>query len=131
MMTAATAFRTFFISGVGNREPLLPESREPWYAKGKRLLRYTFTPRSWRSKSSTRETRNEDNWDRRFDLPLQAPRATMTGIRTFIHGQGKTKTGDSHIMHSMVEEGYEDSARGRSEPSIMVQRDIAVRSEHV
>lgn len=134
-MTAGTAFRALFISGVSNEETPSPESKERWYTKSKRFIRYTLSPRLWRSKRSTEITGDKGDWNRPFELPLQAPRATMTGVRTFIQGQGRTKTGSSHIMHSMVEEGHEDScplsAEGRNKPSIMVQQDIAVRSEQV
>ena len=135
IMTAATAFRTFFISSSGNREVPSSESNEPWYAKGRRFVRSLLDPSSWRSKRSTKNTSDESSGNRSFELPLQVPRATLTGIRTFIHGQGRTKMGESQDMHSMIEEGQESSwlmsTRNRSNPSIMVQRDIAVRSESV
>lgn len=111
MMTAATAFRTFFISGVNNREAPALQSKETWYIKSRKFIRYKLTPRSWRSKRSPENTGDGDkaSWNRPYELHFQAPRATMTGIRTFIHGQGRTKIGHSQIMHSMLNEGYEDS----------------------
>ena len=62
----------------------------------------------------------------------------MTGIRTFISGQGKTKGQSSQMMHSMVEEEYADSwplhhltTNGESGRAINVQRDITMLSEDV
>lgn len=124
MMTAATALRTFFISGVGSRESPSPESKE-----ARKFVRQTLIPHSWLSKRSAGNPGDGSNWNRPFKHPLQAPRAMMTGIRTFIHGQGRTRTGDSQMVHSMIEERHEDSwplsPKGRSAPSIIIEQDIA------
>lgn len=124
MMTAATALRTFFISGVGSGESPSPESKE-----ARKVVRQTLIPHSWLSKRSAGNPGDGSNWNRPFKLPLQAPRAMMTVIRTFIHGQGRTRTGDSQMVHNMIEEGSEDSwplsPKGRSAPSVVIEQDIA------
>ena len=64
-------------------------------------------PSTWRMKNLSRsscsgEFRSHDN----IDLPA-VPRGTMTGVRTFIEGQGRTKVGTSRLMNSNVD-GRED-----------------------
>ena len=59
----------------------------------------------------------------------------MTGIRTFISGQGKTKAHSSGIMRSTVEEEYGDSwplsTQEQSAGEINVQHDMVLVSENV
>ncbi|KAI9876909.1 MAG: hypothetical protein M1830_005310 [Pleopsidium flavum] len=133
IMTAATAFRTFFVSRVKDREAQSPRSMDPWYMKARRLLRSTFTPRTWRSKPSVDSSREGNRSDVPMELPYQFPGGTMTGIRTFIDGQGRTKVGDSQIMHSMANEEYDDSwplsTNGRNTQVIKVQHDVTLRSD--
>jgi len=106
-MTAATAFRTF-VSRVRDREAQPPRSRKIWYMKSQRFLHSLFTPWSWRLKPSGDSSREGNGSDVPMQLPYQFPGGTMTGIQTFIDGQGRTKAEDSQISRSMAEEYYDD-----------------------
>ena len=69
------------------------------------------------------------------NLP-QIPRGTMTGVRTFINGRGKTVARASQMMQSQMMEEEEDSmplagVGGKHERSISVQHDITSKSERV
>lgn len=136
-MTAVTAFRTLFVSAVGgNGESPSPESSEKWYTKGRGFVRCKLSrPLSWRFRRRAGNNRYGSRNDRPPELSLHAPRAAMTGIRTFIHGQGRTGKGGSQLMRSMVEEGSEKSlplyAKDTNSPSIMVRHDLAVTCENL
>ena len=114
-MTAATAFRTFFVvrkDGVQN----LPAYRNSWYTRGKlllqsasRFLSILSRPRSSRSKSKTNSAEADENANDFLELRHEIPRGTMTGVRTFISGQGKTTAGHSRIMETMAEGEFEDT----------------------
>ncbi|KAI9705086.1 MAG: hypothetical protein M1836_006869 [Candelina mexicana] len=110
-MTAATAFRAFFVKRGGD-DRLHAQgvqddvASETWYGKSWRLLRSIFSTRSWQSRRSEDYPRNprerRDKWDDSpFKLREQIPRATMTGIRTFI---GKQATTPSQMMRSVGHE---------------------------
>ncbi|MCJ1270048.1 hypothetical protein MMC22_009942 [Lobaria immixta] len=129
-MTAATAFRTFFVSRVKEQEPQVVGPKDMWYTKGRRLLRSAFTSRSWRSKSKSNSFGLVGNADLPISLSHKIPRATMTGVRTFIIGQGRMKAGNSQVM---AEEESEDlwprSINGGSAPVIQVQQEITSQSD--
>ncbi|KAF7504594.1 hypothetical protein GJ744_002089 [Endocarpon pusillum] len=124
-MTAATAFRTLFISRIGSSDTPSPESQQTSFPKDRETLSLTLDPSLGRSKPSAEETGGKGDWNRPFDLLLPAPRAKMTGIRTSIHGQGRTGIDNSQIMPSGI------FSRGESTSSIVVQQEIAVVSESV
>ena len=68
------------------------------------------------------------------DLPA-IPRGTMTGVRTFINGRGKTVARASQMMQSQMEE-EEDAVPlagvgGKHGRTISVQHDITSMSERV
>ena len=133
IMTAATAFRTFFVFRAQEKGPQMAKPKDMWYTKSRRLLRSVFTIRSWRSKSKTNSFGDLSNVDLPISLSHKIPRGTMTGVRTFIIGQGRTKARGLQMMHSMVEEDSEDlwphSGNGGSAPVIKVQREITLRSD--
>ncbi len=136
IMTSATAFRTFFVSRGDERAAGLPRSKETWFSRGQRLLRYAFAPRSWRSKHKAQSSGDDSGWyDHPIELPQEIPRATITGIRTFINGHGKTKMSNSQLMQSAVAEEHEDSwplsAASRSAPGIAVQHEFSTKIEGV
>lgn len=127
-MTAATAFRTSFVSRVKYRRALSPGSKETWLSKGKRLLR------SWRSQPHSHSSSTPHRSDRLLKLHNQIPKATMTGVRTFISGQGKTEAQNSQTMQSIAEEeciseGPLKSKKGGSMGDIHVQHDITLVAE--
>lgn len=137
IMTAATAFRTFFIAKSKDRGAQVPKSGySSWYIKGRRLLRSALIPRSWQSRRSKDQYSSGDI--SHADVPVvfaaRIPHGTMTGIRTFIHSAGRKKSEKSQVMHSMVEEEeYPDSVHlptnGSRDLVIKVQRDMTFRSD--
>lgn len=119
-MTAATAFRTFFVSrnadnhdqGQGAQDD---DCRETWYGKSWRLMSSVFSTRlwhSWRSKNYPRGSseRGSGRDDSPMELRQQFPRATLTGMRTFIGKHAISHShGASQIMRSVGEEEFRDS----------------------
>lgn len=132
-MTAATAFRTFFVAKVKERSPRSPQSKSEWYLKGRRLIRSALSPRSWRFKPSANIS--SDSGDARVPEINQAvPRGTMTGVMTFINGQGRTAAADdTQYMHTLAEEEYPywrpASPNSGNAQVIMVQRDLTFRRD--
>ena len=108
-MTAATAFRTIFVSRVKERRLLSPGSKDSWYNKAKRLLWSAFSLRTWRSQPRTDSLGYPKKSSDMVGIDNHIPRGIMTGIRTFISSQSKTKVRSSGIMRSTVEDEYEDS----------------------
>lgn len=114
-MTAATAFRTFFVSRAERDHN--QGSYGSWYSRGRRMLRYVLVaPFSWtRSRTRSKEMRSSSDRassgqyeETPWELRQTIPSATMTGVRTYIGGSGKTKGGQSQVMHSVVEEHPDD-----------------------
>ena len=139
-MTAATAFRTFYVSRAQERRPVSPGPNNTWYTRSKKLLHSAFSPRSWRLKPSANISSSEDTSKAigALNLEPEIPRGTMTGIRTFISGQGKTKGRPSQTMASVADEEYEDSwplhhlaTNGEGVRAINVQRDVTLISENI
>ena len=138
-MTAATAFRTFYVSRAQERRPIPPSSNHTWYTRSKKLLRSAFSPRSWRLKPSAKSSSCGDTGKATgaFQLEPEVPHRTMTGIRTFISGQGKTKSRPSQVIGSVADEEYEDSwplhhltTNKEGVRTINVQRDVTLVSEN-
>lgn len=140
-MTAVTAFRTFFVSrGAEDRRHPDPGSKENWYSKGRRLLRSVFSTRLWysrRSKSSSRTPGGPpSSWD---DAPMELkqdiPRATLTGMRTFINGRKLTpRDRESQIMRSVGEEEYQDDwplSAIDEDPKYSSRKTSGIRSDSV
>lgn len=116
-MTAATAFRTFFVSrNAEDRGHRSPDhgSREIWYSKGRRLLRSVFSTRlwySWRSKDSRRVPDDQGSaWDSApLELRPNIPRATLTGMRTFINGRKVSRLDrESQLMRTVGSDEFQD-----------------------
>ena len=122
IMTAATAFRTLFISrsnggnnrNQGVRSPgtftRIPFSWSQWLTENKRYLQQTFNLRAWRSRKSSDPSNgptsgSTDEESGNLELPV-IPRAHMTGIRTFIRGQGRKSAmlHASQIMQTRTED---------------------------
>lgn len=95
VLTAVTAFRTFFVSRRKMNKAQPPLQREMWYTKGRKYIKRSLSPWTWRSHSIERRP-SEQNLDDSVELP-QIPHGTLTGIRTFIDGQGRTWADDSHM----------------------------------
>lgn len=112
-MTAATAFRTFYVSQISS-----------WQLR---------SPRKWLSMKSSQKS---DFYNQRDENQLgdlaKVPGATITGIRTFINGGGIQTTGStSRIMHDSRIGDVEDEACPLSSPhGIHVQRSISAISQH-
>ena len=118
-MTAATAFRTFFVSRSAEDRRHIKEvgsgvSGESWYNRGQRLLRSIFSTRLWRSRRSKRSRQTLDGsyggWDNApMELRQHIPRATLTGMRTFINGRDMSyRERESRIMQTLDHRESED-----------------------
>ncbi|KAI9676948.1 MAG: hypothetical protein M1817_006787 [Caeruleum heppii] len=92
ILTAMTAFRSLFVV---NRKDWT------WYSKSKKFLKGAVSPRSWRSKNTSESS--GEAWPSRDeglrDLP-DIPAATMTGLRSFIDGRGKSTFDASRVLES-------------------------------
>ena len=119
-MTAATAFRTFFVSRSGDDQRHaqgVPDGvfKETWYSKSLSLLRSAFSTRlwhSWRSKNFQRDSgeRNSGQDDAPLELTHRIPRATLTGMRTFIDRQAISNScGASQYTPSVGLEEYQEN----------------------
>lgn len=139
-MTAATAFRTFFV-GRKDGGPQPAKYHDSWTMKGRQLLRSAlsfpftlFSSRPWKSKPSDNSSGSEGNHNAPIELRHSIPHGTMTGIRTFLSGQGRTKADHSPIMHSVGEEQFDDRwplSDSRNARGIKVQQDITLGSDDV
>ena len=100
-MTAATAFRAFFVTRAQADHGRLHDSPEQgsankWFLKGGRLLHSIFSARPWRSWRSKTLSRTSDDSSRKWHgYPLKLrnkiPRGTLTGMDSFIDRQGGTE----------------------------------------
>ena len=124
IMTAVTAFRTLFISR-SERSRQSPRRAWHWYAKSKGLLKRTLIPGAWRSNFADKSVRgSKEPSYKAAELP-NIPRATITGIRTFINRRGKTQTGPSQIMHSEIMDDNDDA-----EPLSNYRQHVRVTTAH-
>lgn len=68
-----------------------------------------------------------------FNHPI--PHGTITGIRTIINDNSRTKVENSQIMHSMdggeSEDSWPPSTKGMNAQAIKVQQDITLRFDEV
>lgn len=91
ILAAMTSFRALFVSRAA-RNRRSPESHASFWVKGKLAVRRYLDPRLWRSKHSQDMTRGQESGTTNvgFDRKLPSfPRATMTGINTFINHSGE------------------------------------------
>ncbi|KAL8792681.1 MAG: hypothetical protein Q9195_004741 [Heterodermia aff. obscurata] len=117
-MTAATAFRTFFVNRNADNQgqdqgEQVHVHKEKWYSKGWRFINSVFSTRlwhSWRSKGSRGSNEHDSGRDDTpMELRQQIPSATLTGMRTRIWKQAVSSSRDtSQMMHSVEEEEYQD-----------------------
>ena len=113
ILTAVTAFRTYFVSRHNNKgAKKSPESQNQQYSWSRYLFKLLLTPSLWRSTIKARSASgggyeaNEYGHLPSENLP-QIPRAHMTGVRTFIDRRGRG-TNNSHLMESKaIQEGEE------------------------
>jgi hypothetical protein len=148
IMTTGAAFRTFFISRSQHKDEMPGHNpNRSLSTRTRNLLRLIITPSRWSTKRSRQSEDPSDSSDSFSDGSLhkgkelpQIPRGTMTGIRTFINGRGRTlnmsRMGASKIMQSeALEEETEDawplSQHAQLQKSIQVQHHIYSTSERV
>lgn len=138
IMTAVTAFRTFFVARSKQRRGQSPGERSHWYDQSKRLLLRTFSITRWRSKSGEESSRGYKAHQNDQDLFVQAlpnvPRAHMTGVRTFIDAQGRTMNGSGSLQGQMTQEDHGIWPLHKSERNrygIRVQHDLSSHSRRV
>lgn len=135
IMTAVTAFRTFFVARSKHRRGQSPGERTHWYDGSKRLLQRAFSLSRWRSKSGEQSSRGyeaQQNVPHVFMGALpNVPRAHMTGVRTFIDAQGRMMN-SSCIMQSQLTQSDDEiwhfHRPGHNGHGIRVQHDL---SSHV
>ena len=90
-MTAATAFRTFYISRHQDPHARRHDPKKSWFSRSWQSFKRVLGQWSWRGKSSALEIGEESSSsDRGMVLPRIEERATMTGMRTFINRQGES-----------------------------------------
>lgn len=118
-MTAATAFRALFVSRSAVEHRHAPgvqdhSSKESLYGRSQRLLRSVFSTRFWdflRSRGPPQRLGDgNSDWNGApVELRQHIPRATLTGMRTFIRGHSNSRmNGESQIMQSVGHEEFED-----------------------
>ena len=133
ILTAVTAFRSFFVARQNQRD----EAEEPsWYRRSKERLKLKFRSKgssdtAWTGDSDETKVGEAGYFDNR--LP-QIPKPTMTGIRTFINGRRTTKsmTG-TQMMQSYVddEDKWKSVEEGRGGARIVVRHDLSMETESV
>ena len=89
-MTAATAFRAFFVSRHKDRPGQRLGSKESLLNRSWRFLKGMLRPWTWQGKGSALRISEGGSRERVMELPWIEDRATMTGMRTFINRQGET-----------------------------------------
>ncbi|KAA6411799.1 MAG: hypothetical protein FRX48_03949 [Lasallia pustulata] len=133
IMTAITAFRTFFISRSNERAQLPGGRGLRWYTQSTQAFRRILTPWSWRPMSATKISAGSSN-EEIMELP-RTSRATMTGVRTFINGPENSAVAGSQLTRSAVREENEGiwplPEQGQDSGSIKVQHDVSVTSESI
>ena len=136
-MTAATAFRTFFVSRATNNHHHQIRDGESenssWYIKGRNMIRSVFATSFRRSKRSTcTSDQSSSNFE---DVPRELrqaiPSATMTGIRTYISGKNKGNDGMSQVMQSRNDVRDDWPLSNPVYQGITVQEDLEMREERV
>jgi hypothetical protein len=142
ILTTGTAFRTLFVSRNHNQPGAAsPNSNNKISTKTRNLLHMLVTPKLWTT-YRTKATDNNSNYMDIDGMPLDRvgklpdiEGGTMTGIRTFIHGKGRTRStsglGACQIMKSRVAEEQEDWPLGEQQKSIQVRHQIWSTSERV
>lgn len=133
IMTALTAFRVLFVARNNERGQQRPGAGRQRSSKSKQLLRRLLTPSSWRKGGSSQTSGGSGGQDCRGNKMEKnfpsIPRGTMTGIRTFIDGQGRTRMGESQMMQSTVSEETDDISPMSAK--IQVQHELSSKSERV
>lgn len=137
IIASFAAFRALFVAQAGNQHP--SGSRGQWYSYSKKLLKKSLSPWTWHVVKSFRHSSKDSNrhgsghGDEFKELP-DIPRGTMTGIRTFINGRGRTAMGISKIMKSRALEEDEEMLPPRTDHNtreITVQHDIFAHYDEV
>lgn len=107
IMVSVSAFRYVFVAHESRQAP---NRKRVWYMSKKNLLRSALRRKKLRSDS--------EEMDRLPDIP----RATMTGMRTFIHGEGSNF--DSSRLSSVETEFAMTSINHENEQEIVVEHTI-------
>ena len=107
-MSAATAFRSLFVSHQIEKSHGSPWGMERLYKRSKDFIRNTFILRTWRSNPNNDSKTSRPSKNSDIELG-RIERGTITGLRTFISGFGRTKRGESQAIQSAVTEDDEDT----------------------
>lgn len=136
IIASAAAFRTLFVAQAAKQHP--SGNRGQWYSYSKKLFQQSLRPWTWRVTKSTGHSSKDSNRhgsdrDDEFKNLPDIPHGTMTGIRTFINGRGRTSTMSIlKIMKSRVVEEDEERLPPRADHNpreITVQHDICAHYE--
>ena len=145
ILTAITAFRSFFVARQNRRDEEHADTTPSWYRRSKEKLRwYRFRSKSsgedtaWTSGSD--ETKVEPEARAPVKVPNRLPtipKPTMTGIRTFINGRKTPKSG-ANVMASYVDDDdvsppppwkAVEEGPPRDGGGIMVRHDLELETE--
>ena len=133
IMTAITAFRTFFLYRSNERAQLSGGRGLRWYTRSRQAFRRILTPWSWRPMSANKILAGSSN-EEIMGLP-RTSLAEMTGVRTFIDGPDMSAVTGSQLTRGGVREENEGiwplPEHGQDSRSIKVQHDVLVTSESV
>lgn len=125
ILATVTTFRVLFVSQTSSKKQ---QDAQQEYYKGRNMLRALL----YRSRASGHELETSDNEHGCQMAVLPAvPRATITGIRTFIDSGAIGTSGESRIMNNEFHEGAEGHGLEyvTKGPSIIVRHDISMQSE--
>lgn len=109
IMAALTAFRQFFVARSNEKGQQSLELFQHWGSRSKQLIRRILTPSTWQTKTMSGISTGKGDGDQSYNLP-PVPRGTMTGIRTFINGHGRSKMGTSRISERTCMDPKEEDA---------------------
>ena len=94
ILTSMTAFRALFVSRSTSRHQRSPWKTPLFLVKSMKTLRKLLDPRLWSPRQSRESTLIKNKTTEcEFGLP-SIPGGTMTGMRTFIDGQGQIEESD-------------------------------------
>lgn len=113
IMASVTILRTAFVTAGHKRDE--KKKKEPSYSIRQRLM------------AKIKRDRSDDLEDTELDLPT-IPRATLTGMRTFIHRNNRL-VGESAVMRSEYDRLEEGRPKGTDmDPDVDSQTDVTLQS---
>ena len=94
ILVSLTAFRSLFVAHAAKRPA--GAGHRAWYSSGRRLLRPKQWARIGRNSSSGKGSSGPEHGGSGRDAPplAEIPGATMTGVRTYIGGVGRTNASE-------------------------------------